>query len=84
MPVTGLLHAMAALPPGERIPVPIAQEAGWAPECVWTVRRREKSVAPAAIRTPHPPARNLCTRLIILSQHRVYEEQNGTQSPHNI
>jgi hypothetical protein len=36
-----------ALPPGKGPPVPIVQEAGWAPEPVWTQRLEEKSSAPA-------------------------------------
>jgi hypothetical protein len=36
-----------ALPVGKGLPVPIAQEAGWAPEPVWTQRLEEKSFAPA-------------------------------------
>jgi hypothetical protein len=32
-----------ALAPGKRPPVPIVQEAGWAPEPVWTQRLEEKS-----------------------------------------
>jgi hypothetical protein len=32
-----------ALPPGKAPPVPIVQEAGWAPEPVWTQRLEEKS-----------------------------------------
>jgi len=32
-----------ALPPGKGPPVPIVQEAGWAPEPVWTQRLEEKS-----------------------------------------
>jgi hypothetical protein len=32
-----------ALPPGKGPPVPIVQEAGWAPEPVWTLRLEEKS-----------------------------------------
>jgi hypothetical protein len=32
-----------ALPPGKGPPVPIGQEAGWAPEPVWTQRLEEKS-----------------------------------------
>jgi hypothetical protein len=31
-----------ALPPGKGPPVPIGQEAGWAPEPVWTQRLQEK------------------------------------------
>jgi hypothetical protein len=41
-----------ALPPENRPPVPIVQEAGWAPEPVWTQRLEEKSFAPAGDRTP--------------------------------
>jgi hypothetical protein len=33
-------------------PVPIGQEAGWAPEVVWTQRLEEKSFASAGDRTP--------------------------------
>jgi hypothetical protein len=45
MGVSGQRHAPVALyppPPGERAPVPIVQEAGWAPEPVWTQRVEEK------------------------------------------
>jgi hypothetical protein len=38
--------------PGKGPPVPIVQEAGWAPEPVWTQRVEEKSFAPAGNRTP--------------------------------
>jgi hypothetical protein len=31
------------LPPGKGPPIPIVQEAGWAPEPVWTQRLQEKS-----------------------------------------
>jgi hypothetical protein len=41
-----------ALPPGKGAPVPIVQEAGWAPEPFWTQRLGEKSFAPAGDRTP--------------------------------
>jgi hypothetical protein len=36
-----------ALPPGKGPPVPIGEEAGWAPEPVWTQRLEEKFFAPA-------------------------------------
>jgi hypothetical protein len=32
----------SALPPGKGPPLPIVQEAGWAPEPVWTQRLQEK------------------------------------------
>jgi hypothetical protein len=41
-----------ALPPGKGPPVPIGEEAGWAPEPVWTQSIEEKSLAPAGDRTP--------------------------------
>jgi hypothetical protein len=37
MGVSGQLHAPASLYPGKGPPVPIVQEAGWAPEPVWTL-----------------------------------------------
>jgi hypothetical protein len=61
MGVSGQRHAPAAiLPPGKGPPVPIVQEAGWAPEPVWTQRVEEKSFAPAGIepRSPGSPARS--------------------------
>jgi hypothetical protein len=41
-----------ALPPGKRSTVPIVQEAGWAPEPVWTQRLEEKSSASVGDQTP--------------------------------
>jgi hypothetical protein len=41
-----------ALSPGKGPPVPIVQEAGWAPEPVWTQVLEEKSSAPVGDRTP--------------------------------
>jgi hypothetical protein len=53
MGVSGQRHASAALlPPGKGPPVPIVQEAGWAPEPVWTQKLEEKSFAPPGDRTP--------------------------------
>jgi hypothetical protein len=44
MDVSGQRHAPAALQPRVKDPpVPILQEAGWAPEAVWTQRLEEKS-----------------------------------------
>jgi hypothetical protein len=41
-----------ALPPGKGPPIPIGQEAGWAPEPVWTQRLEEKPSASVGDRTP--------------------------------
>ena len=43
-----------SLPPGKD-PVPIVQEAGWAPEPVWT---GAENLAPTKIRSPDRPARS--------------------------
>jgi hypothetical protein len=48
MGVSGQHHAPAALYPGER---GIGQEAGWAPEPVWTQGLEEKSSASVGDRT---------------------------------
>jgi hypothetical protein len=42
MEMSGQLHAPSALPPGKEALGPIGQEAGLAPEPVWTLWRREK------------------------------------------
>jgi hypothetical protein len=53
MGVSGQRHALAALyPRGKDPPVPIVQEAGWAPEPVWTQRLEETSSASVGDRTP--------------------------------
>jgi hypothetical protein len=53
MGVSGQRHAPAALYPwGKGPPIPITQEAGWAPEPVWTQGLEEKSSAPVGDRTP--------------------------------
>jgi hypothetical protein len=41
-----------ALPPGKKPPVPTGQEAGWAPEPVWTQTIEEKSSASVGDGTP--------------------------------
>jgi len=52
--VRGQRHAPAALYPGKD-PVPIVQEAGWAPGPVWT---GAENLAPTGIRSPNRPARS--------------------------
>ena len=54
MGVGGQRHALAALPPGKD-PVPIVQEAGWAPGPVWM---GAENLAPTGIRSPDRPARS--------------------------
>jgi hypothetical protein len=45
-------HALAELYPREKEPrIPLAQEAGWAPEPIWTQRIEEKSFASGGDRT---------------------------------
>jgi hypothetical protein len=46
-----------ALPPGKRTPVPIGQEAGWAPELVWT-QGLEKNLLPVPGTEPRSPGEN--------------------------
>jgi hypothetical protein len=41
-----------ASPPGKGPPVPVGQEAGWAPEPVWTQRLEEESSASVGDWTP--------------------------------
>ena len=54
MGLGGQRHAPDALPP-EKNPVPIVQEAGWAPGTVWT---GAENLAPTGIRSPDRPARS--------------------------
>jgi hypothetical protein len=51
MGVSDQRHAPAELYPRERTPVPIVQEAGWAPEQVWAQSLEEKSLTSATDRT---------------------------------
>jgi hypothetical protein len=54
--VSGQRHAPAALlPPGKGTPVPIVQEAGWAPEPVWTQRLEGKILCPRRGSNPDRP-----------------------------
>jgi hypothetical protein len=44
--VSGQPHVLSVLFLGEQPPVPIVHDPGWAPEPVWTLRRRERSGVP--------------------------------------
>jgi len=54
MGVGGQRHAPTAFTPGKD-PVPIVQEAGWAPGPVWT---GAENLAPTGIRSPDRPTRS--------------------------
>jgi hypothetical protein len=45
MKISGQLHAPAALTLGKDTPVPLEWEAGWDPELVWILARRDKYLA---------------------------------------
>jgi hypothetical protein len=55
MEVSGQLPAPTTLPPGKEPPVSIGEEAGWAPETVWTRWWREKFPAPHRESNPRTP-----------------------------
>jgi hypothetical protein len=42
MEASGLRHASAALPPGEKPPVSIGFVAAWIPDPVWTLCQKKK------------------------------------------
>jgi hypothetical protein len=44
MGVSGQLHTLTTLAPGKQPALAIAWKAGWAPETLWTLQRREKSI----------------------------------------
>ena len=71
MGVGGQRHAPAAFIPWKD-PVPIVQEAGWAPGPVWT---GAEILAPTGIRPPDRPARN--ESLYRLSYPGPYLEGGG-------
>jgi hypothetical protein len=52
MYVSCQLHSPTALSPEKESPIPIRWDAGWAPDPVWTLWKREKCIALAGNGTP--------------------------------
>ena len=67
----GQRHAPAALYTGKD-PVPIVQEAGWAPGPVWT---GVENLAPTGIRFPARPARSQSLYRLHYPAHQLTEAQ---------
>jgi hypothetical protein len=66
------LHAPAALPSGKESPVPIGQEAGWAPEPFWTwcLRKNSQLLPGIEPRSSDRPVRSQSlSRLYVINQH---------------
>jgi hypothetical protein len=59
---SGQRHAPATLYP----PITIAQEAGWAPEPVWTHRLRGKTLLPLPGIEPRSPGRPVCSQTVVV------------------
>jgi hypothetical protein len=59
MEVGGQLHAPAALPPRKEPPIPIRQEAGWAPEAGLDAVEQRKICCSCQELNPGRPARSL-------------------------
>jgi hypothetical protein len=64
MEVRVWLHATAALPPGKELPIPIEQEAGWAPEPETDSVAKRKISCPCQKSKPGRPAGILVSILI--------------------
>jgi hypothetical protein len=71
MEVSGELHAPAALPPGKKAQMSITYEAGWAPEPVRSLCRREKFISLAEYQ-PRFHGRSAHILLTIPSLNKAY------------
>ena len=69
--LSGQRHAPAALYSGKD-PVPITQEAGWAPGPVWT---SAENLAPTRIRSPYSPARSRSLYRLSYPAHGPWKEK---------
>jgi hypothetical protein len=75
MEVSDQLHAPAALHPGKEPQVPTGEEAGWTPEPVWKLWRREKFLPPAGNRIPAvQPVAHRYTRWVIPAPSSILQE----------
>jgi hypothetical protein len=68
-----------ALPPGKEPPVPTVQEAGWAPEPVWTQRLEEKSSASVGYRTPAVRPVDRHYTVVLQKIYAGYSKYSGLQ-----
>jgi hypothetical protein len=72
MEVGGERHVLVAFTPGKD-PVPIVQEAGWAPGPVWI---GAENLAPTGIRSPDLPARSESLYRPRYPAHRILTDVN--------
>jgi hypothetical protein len=83
MDVSGLIHAPAALLPGKEPAVPIGEEAGWAPEPIWTLKGKENLVLKGKsnsgrLARSYIDRRGLCDKQLNLSVNYVNEGERGS------
>jgi hypothetical protein len=81
--VSGQCHALVALAPGKGPLVPIVQEAGWAPEPVWTQRLEEKSFASAGDCTPIAQSSSLQSDTVLTELPRLVPVYSSS-TKHNL
>jgi hypothetical protein len=86
MAISGQLRATAAFSQGDSRPVPTGYEAGWPPEPVWTLWRREKNLLPQPgieARFLDRPARSLSTKAKLQTwrQLRIAATEFGRNPP---
>jgi hypothetical protein len=72
--VSGQLHIPATLPHGKQPTVSTVQEAGWTPELIWFLWRREKTVVTARFWTDSSVVQHLPTVIPFLT--KVYIPDN--------
>jgi hypothetical protein len=69
--LTSVLEGGALYPPGKEAPVPIVQEAGWAPQAVW----RREGIEPRSVATKSTDrATRLTLATVTKRQHRAVKQ----------